>query len=67
MMIGWIDDQEYVLRLGASLADDSFGGALLKATAEGQTFYSHYVLTESQRAPSSDPLVLWQQGAPRMC
>jgi len=36
----------------------------LKATAAGQTFYSHYVLTESQRSPSSDPLVLWQQGGP---
>ena len=36
----------------------------LKASAEGQTFYSHYVLTESQRSPASDPLVLWQQGGP---
>jgi carboxypeptidase C (cathepsin A) len=36
----------------------------LKAHAEGQTFYSHYVLTESQRNPSADPLVLWQQGGP---
>ena len=26
----------------------------LKASAEGQTFYSHYVLTESQRSPASD-------------
>lgn len=36
----------------------------LKASAEGQTFYSHYVLTLSQRQPASDPLVLWQQGGP---
>ena len=36
----------------------------IKAEAEGQTFYSHYVLTESQRSPASDPLVLWQQGGP---
>jgi carboxypeptidase C (cathepsin A) len=29
-----------------------------------QTFYSHYVLTESQGNPATDPLVLWQQGGP---
>ena len=36
----------------------------LRASAAGQTFQTHYVLTESQRAPASDPLVLWQQGGP---
>ena len=36
----------------------------VKASAGNQTFYSHYVLTESQGTPQSDPLVLWQQGGP---
>eukprot|EP00964_Phaeocystis_antarctica_P096910 scaffold63134_cov63-Phaeocystis_antarctica.AAC.2 len=36
----------------------------LRATADGQTFYSHYVLTESRSSPADDPLVLWQQGGP---
>ena len=36
----------------------------IRATAAGQTFLSHYVLTESQRDPAADPLLLWQQGGP---
>ena len=36
----------------------------LKAEACNQTFYTHYVLTESRRKPEDDPLVLWQQGGP---
>ena len=36
----------------------------LKASAANQTFYAHYVLTESQTNPADDPLVLWQQGGP---
>ena len=36
----------------------------LRASANNQTFYMHYVLTESRSSPSSDPLVLWQQGGP---
>ena len=36
----------------------------LRASANGQTFYSHYVLSESRSAPADDPLVLWQQGGP---
>ena len=36
----------------------------IRATTEGQSFFSHYVLTESQREPTKDPLVLWQQGGP---
>lgn len=36
----------------------------LRATANNQTFQMHYVLTESQRDPTTDPLVLWQQGGP---
>mmetsp|Transcript_78557 Transcript_78557/g.156175 ORF Transcript_78557/g.156175 Transcript_78557/m.156175 type:complete len:510 (-) Transcript_78557:336-1865(-) len=36
----------------------------LKAEANNQTFFTHYVLTESRRNPANDPLVLWQQGGP---
>ena len=39
-------------------------GIGLKASAANQTFYAHYVLTESQTNPADDPLVLWQQGGP---
>ena len=36
----------------------------LKTTAVNQTFYSHYTLTLSQNEPTTDPLVVWQQGGP---
>ena len=32
--------------------------------AGNQSFMAHYTLTESQRDPTKDPLVLWQQGGP---
>ena len=36
----------------------------IKATDGNQTWHSHYVLTESEHSPSTDPLLLWQQGGP---
>jgi len=36
----------------------------LRASANKQTFQTHYVLVESQGSQASDPLVLWQQGGP---
>lgn len=49
--------------LATPLRSKLFSG-YLRAEASGQTFYSHYVLTESRGNPSADPLVLWQQGGP---
>ena len=49
--------------LDGPLRSQLFSG-YLRATADGQTFYSHYVLTESRSSPADDPLVLWQQGGP---
>ena len=49
--------------LDGPLRSQLFSG-YLRATANGQTFYSHYVLTESRSSPADDPLVLWQQGGP---
>ena len=49
--------------LDGPLRSQLFSG-YLRATASGQTFYTHYVLTESRRSPPDDPLVLWQQGGP---
>jgi serine carboxypeptidase-like clade 1 len=36
-------------------------GAAASPSGKMQTFYSHYVLTQSQNVPTTDPLVLWQQ------
>lgn len=49
--------------LSGALRSRIFSG-YLKAAANGQTFYTHYVLTESRGSPADDPLVLWQQGGP---
>ena len=49
--------------LDGPLRSQLFSG-YLRATANGQAFYSHYVLTESRSSPANDPLVLWQQGGP---
>ena len=46
-----------------SLRSRLFSG-YLKAEADNQTFYVHYVLSESRGSPADDPLVLWQQGGP---
>ena len=49
--------------LAVPLRSKLFSG-YLRATANGQTFHTHYVLTESRGIPDQDPLVLWQQGGP---